>query len=496
MSDVPDAGSSEMCFMPGHQLKDKIITREITSRQLTKAVLGRIELLEPGLNAYVSFNREAALARADEIDRKISTGEPTGALAGLPVAVKDNLCTKGTATTCASRMLESFMPPYDATVVERLLAADAVIVGKTNMDEFAMGSSTENSAFGATHNPWDTDCIPGGSSGGSAAAVAAGEAISALGSDTGGSIRQPAAFCGVVGLKPTYGRVSRYGLVAYGSSLDQIGPITRDVRDCAMMMNVIAGHDPLDSTSYPKDIFADYTAELDAGVDGLNIGIPKEYFSEGLDPEIARAIDQATKLYERLGARLVDISLPHTQYAIAAYYIIATAEASSNLARYDGVHYGHRSDKGENIINLYSRSRSEGFGDEVKRRIVLGTFALSTGYYDAYYMKASKVRELLRRDFRAAWEQVDCIMSPAAPTAAFRIGEKTDPLQMYLSDIYTVSANLAGIPGITIPAGFTSRGLPIGLQVMAKPFDERRLLRIAYTFERETDHHLRRPEAK
>ena len=480
--------NKDMCCLPGHELKRMILARQITSRQLTQAVLDQINDREPAINAYISTCPEAALERAKQVDARIDAGQPVGALAGLPVAVKDNICTKGTRTTCASHILENFVPPYNATVVEKLHGADAVIVGKSNLDEFAMGSSTENSAFGPTRNPWDTDRIPGGSSGGSAAAVAAGEAVIALGSDTGGSIRQPAGHCGVVGIKPTYGRVSRYGLVAFASSLDQIGPLGRCVTDCALMLNVIAGHDPRDATSSPSQT-PDYTTGLDAGVDGLRIGVPKEYFGEGLDPEVARAVEAATKLYERLGARLLEVSLPHTEYAVAAYYIVATAEASSNLARYDGVHYGHRTSEADDIVAMYSRTRSEGFGAEVKRRIMLGTFALSTGYYDAYYLKASKVRELFRRDFAAAWEQVDCLMSPISPTAAFKFGEKSDPLEMYLSDIYSIPANLAGIPGITIPCGATGEGLPIGLQIMAKELDEHRLLQIAYAFERETEYH-------
>ena len=492
MTNPSGAGGSEVWFLSGRQLSERILARELSSRELTEAVLCRIEQAEPLVNAYIRVDREAALARADAVDARIASGAAAGPLAGLPVAVKDNICTKGTPTTCASRILESFVPPYDATVVERLLAGDAVITGKTNLDEFAMGSSTENSAFGATRNPWDAERVPGGSSGGSAAAVAAGEAVLALGSDTGGSIRQPAALCGVVGLKPTYGAVSRYGLVAFGSSLDQIGPITRDVSDAAMLMNVIGGHDPLDSTSYPREA-PDCLAQIEAGVEGIRIGIPDEYFGEGLDTEVGDAIETAAKLYEQLGATRVPVSLPHTRYAVATYYIVATAEASSNLARYDGVHYGYRNPEADDTISMYSRSRSDGFGDEVKRRVILGTYALSAGYYDAYYQKASKVRELFRRDFNAAWQQVDCILCPAYPGTAFRMGEKSDPLQMYLSDIYTIPANLAGIPAISIPAGFSSGGLPIGLQLMGRAFDEPRLLRIARAFERETDYHLRRP---
>ena len=409
------------------------------------------------------------------------------------MAIKDVLCTKGIKTTCSSKILADFVPPYDAHVIERLKAADAVLIGKTNMDEFAMGSSTENSAFKTTRNPWDLERIPGGSSGGSAACVAAGQAPVSLGTDTGGSIRQPASLCGLVGLKPTYGRVSRYGLIAFASSLDQIGPFAHDVADCALMLEVIAGHDRRDSTSVDRPVPA-YTKSLNEPIQGLKIGVPKEFFSEGLDAEIETAIRVALKEYEKLGAKLIDVSLPHSQYAIAAYYIVATAEASSNLARFDGMHYGHRTKDKADLIATYSKSRGEGFGKEVQRRIMLGTFALSSGYKDAYYLKALKVRRLIKQDFDEAFKICDVIMGPTTPTAAFKCGEKSDnPLEMYLSDIYTISCNLAGIAGMSIPCGFTKSNLPIGLQLQSPPFDEEQLLRIARMYENATDWHQRRP---
>ncbi|MEE9585158.1 MAG: Asp-tRNA(Asn)/Glu-tRNA(Gln) amidotransferase subunit GatA, partial [Candidatus Brocadiales bacterium] len=427
-------------------------------------------------------------------DTRVKGGERPGLLAGVPTAVKDNICTRGLRTTCASKILGNFVPPYDAHVTERLKAEGAVIVGKTNLDEFAMGSSTENSGFKPTRNPWDADRSPGGSSGGSAAAVAAGMAYMALGSDTGGSVRQPASFCGVVGMKPTYGRVSRYGLVAFGSSLDQIGPITRDVRDAALLLQVIAGHDERDSTCAKMPV-PDYVSTLEDRIDGVRIGVPKEYFAEGLNDEVRQAVEGAIETYKSLGASVVEISLPHTPYAVAVYYIIATAEASSNLARYDGVRYGYRTAASDGIISMYSRSRAEGFGSEVKRRIMLGTYALSSGYYEAYYLKASKVRNLIRQDFLSAFEDVDVILGPTSPTPAFRIGERIEnPLEMYLSDVFTIPANLAGIPGISIPCGFTLENLPIGMQLMGRHFDELTLLKVARAFEKETDYHLKRPE--
>jgi aspartyl-tRNA(Asn)/glutamyl-tRNA(Gln) amidotransferase subunit A len=484
-----------MDWQSAKELRDKIRSGQSSSVEATKAVFARIAKLEPTIGAYISTFEKPALDKAAEIDRRITSGEAVGELAGVPVAVKDVLCTTFGATTCASKILENFHSPYNATVVDKLLAADAVIVGKTNMDEFAMGSSTENSGLKQTFNPWDTKRVPGGSSGGSTAAVAAGLCCAALGSDTGGSIRQPASFCGVVGLKPTYGRVSRYGLVAYGSSLDQIGPITQTVDDCALMMNVIAGHDERDSTSVDEKIapVIDYLAKLDEPVKGLKIGIASK-FNAGAEEQVQNAINEAIKVYKKLGAEIIEIEMPHFDYAIAAYYVIATAEASSNLARYDGVHYGHRTKNPKDYIEVYTKSRAEGFGKEVKRRIMLGTYALSSGYYDAYYLKALKVRNLIRRDFTKAFEKCDCIMMPVSPTTAFKIGEKVaDPLQMYLSDIYTIAVNLAGIPGISIPCGFDGNNLPIGLQILTPAFSEDKLLRIARMYEAQTDWHKRKP---
>ena len=475
-------------------LRDKIAAGKISSFEATKAVFKRIDKLEPIIGAYISTYHEMALETAADIDRRIAAGQSVGQLAGVPVAIKDNMCTTFGATTCASKILENFHAPYNATVVEKLLAADAVIVGKANMDEFAMGSSTENSGLKQTINPWDTSRVPGGSSGGSCAAVAGRLCFAALGSDTGGSIRQPASFCGVVGLKPTYGCVSRYGLVAYGSSLDQIGPVTQTVADSALMMNVIAGHDPADSTSVDENInpVCDYLEKLDEPLDKLKIAIVPQ-FAAGADRQVQKAITEAIDVYTKLGAEIIEVNMPHLDSAIAAYYLIATAEASSNLARYDGVHYGHRSEKAEDYIEVYSKSRAEAFGQEVKRRIMLGTYALSSGYYDAYYLKALKVRNLIRADFTGAFEKCDCIMMPVSPTTAFKIGEKVDdPLTMYLSDIYTIAANLAGIPGISVPCGFDDNNLPIGLQILAPAFGEDKLLRIARMFEKQTDWHKRK----
>jgi aspartyl-tRNA(Asn)/glutamyl-tRNA(Gln) amidotransferase subunit A len=483
-----------MMNISAKELRDKILAGQIKSIDATKAVFERIEKLEPIIGAFISAFRQVAMEKAAEVDQRVSAGKPVGELAGVPVAIKDVMCTTFGATTCASKILENFHSPYNATVVEKLLAADAVIVGKTNMDEFAMGSSTENSALKRTVNPWDTGRVPGGSSGGSAAAVAAGMCFAALGSDTGGSIRLPASFCGVVGLKPTYGRVSRFGLVAYGSSLDQIGPITQTVADCALMMNVIAGHDPADSTSVDEATapVCDYLAKLDEPVEKLKIAIvPK--FNSGAEEQVQKALYEAIDVCKKLGAEIIEIDMPYLDYAIAAYYIIATAEASSNLARYDGVHYGYRSDNATDYIEVYTKSRAEAFGKEVKRRIMLGTYALSSGYYDAYYLKALKVRNLIRGDFNKALEQCDCIMMPVAPTTAFKIGEKIDdPLKMYLSDVYTIAANLAGIPAISIPCGFDQKGLPIGLQILSPAFTEDKLLRIARMFEKETNWHKRK----
>lgn len=475
------------------QLLGNLSGGKVSSRELTEACLGRIESLDDRVRAFVHFDRPHAVAAAEEVDRKRKAGMKLGKLAGLPVAVKDVLCTQGEPTTCCSRMLKKFVAPYDAHVITRLREADAVLIGRTNMDEFAMGSSTENSAFQTTRNPWDLERAPGGSSGGSAAAVSAGMAPLALGSDTGGSIRQPASFCGVIGLKPTYGRVSRYGLVAFASSLDQVGPFGNDVFGTALLTEVLCGHDSRDSTSV--DIPSpDLMSNLQQPLKGLRIGIAREHFVEGLNSEVESAVRKSLEIYKGLGAEIREISLPHSKYAVAVYYIIAPSEASSNLARYDGVHYGHRAEKFENMIDMYSSSRGEAFGSEVKRRIMLGTYALSAGYYDAYYLKALKVRRLIREDFDKAFQEVDLIASPASPDPAFKIGEMADdPLAMYLSDIYTISANLAGLPGISIPAGVSASGLPIGLQLQAPPFEEERLLRAARMFERETDWHLKRP---
>jgi aspartyl-tRNA(Asn)/glutamyl-tRNA(Gln) amidotransferase subunit A len=475
------------------ELLKRLDRGDITSIDVTTAYLDAIAARDGEVNAFLHVNRDTTLSQARAIDEKRRRGERVGALGGLPVAIKDVICTQGEPTTCGSRMLERFVPPYDAHVISRLRAADAVLIGRTNMDEFAMGSSTENSAYKTTRNPWDLARTPGGSSGGSAAAVAGGMAPLALGSDTGGSIRQPAGFCGVVGMKPTYGRVSRFGLVAYASSLDQIGPFANDVAGAALLLEAIAGHDARDSTSVATDI-PTYSRTVEEPIEGLRIGIAREHFVSGLDSEVEASIRAALDVYRALGAEIKEVSLPHSKYAVAVYYIVAPSEASSNLARYDGVHYGHRAARFENMIDMYSASRAEGFGPEVKRRIMLGTYALSAGYYDAYYLKALKVRRLIRNDFDAAFREVDVIASPVAPTPAFKIGELVDdPLAMYLSDIYTISANLAGLPGISIPAGFSQGKLPIGLQLLAPPFDEDRLLRTARMFERETEWHRRRP---
>ena len=477
------------------ELRERIGAGEITSVAAVQAAFEQIDRLEATVGAFISTFRDGALAQAAEVDRRIAVGESVGSLAGVPVAVKDVMCTSFGVTTCGSRILENFYAPYDATAIRRLLNADAVIVGKTNMDEFAMGSSTENSGLKQTVNPWVPDRVPGGSSGGSAAAVAARLCSVALGSDTGGSIRQPASFCGVVGLKPTYGRVSRYGLVAYGSSLDQIGPLAHSVADAALMMNVIAGHDPADSTSVDETVapVCDYLERIEEPVSPLRIGVVPA-FNTGADASIQAALTAAVDFYREAGAEIVEIDMPHLDYAIAAYYVIATAEASSNLARYDGVHYGYRTANPADYVEVYSKSREEAFGQEVKRRIMLGTYALSSGYYDAYYLKALKVRNLIRGDFVRAFEQCDAIVMPVAPTTAFKIGEKTDdPLQMYLSDIYTISANLAGIPGISIPCGLDESNLPIGLQLLAPAFTEAKLLRIARMFEAATNWHTKKP---
>ncbi len=475
-----------------HELLDLLRSGQITSEEATRSVLERIEAVDPQVKAYITVCAEEALDAARQADEARARGKEAPLL-GCPISIKDVICTQGIRTTCGSKMLENFIPPYDATVVERLKAAGAVIVGKTNMDEFAMGSSTENSAFFPTANPWDLSRIPGGSSGGSAAAVAADECLASLGSDTGGSIRQPASHCGIVGLKPTYGRVSRFGLVAFASSLDQIGPMTKDVTDAALLLSVISGYDAKDSTSVAEPV-PDYRQFLKVDLKGLKIGVPREYFIPGMDQEVESAVREALTLMEKEGAELVEISLPHSQYAVAAYYIIAPAEASSNLARYDGVKYGFRAQEYTDLLSLYKKTRSEGFGAEVKRRIMLGTYALSAGYYDAFYLKASRVRTLIVEDFKKAFSLCDVIATPVAPTPAFARGEKLDdPLQMYLSDVFTIATNLAGIPGISIPCGFSKEGLPIGLQLMAPHFEEGRLLQVAYSFEQLTDFHRRRP---
>ena len=458
--------------------------KEISSVELTRAVLDRIQSTDEKISAYITVTGNVAEVMAEQADKMLSEGKGSP-LTGIPVAIKDLICTSGIRTTCASKILENFIPPYDAFVIERLKEHGAVIVGKTNMDEFAMGSSTEHSGFKLTHNPWDLKHIPGGSSGGSAAAVASDMCIGALGSDTGGSIRQPASHCGIVGLKPTYGRISRFGLVAFASSFDQIGPMTKNVEDCALMMNAISGYDKSDSTSVSMDV-PDYTAYLKKGIKGLKMGIPAEYMStEGMDPEVSNAFENAVRLIEGLGAECVEISLPHSTYAVAAYYIITPSEASSNLARYDGVKYGFRDKEKANLIEMYRSTRQKGFGSEVQRRIILGTYALSAGYYDAYYRKASQVRTLIAQDFKKAFASCDVILSPVAPTPAFKIGEKSDdPLTMYLSDIFTLSANLAGIPGMSVPCGFSSKGLPIGLQVMGNHFEEGKLIQVGHHFEK------------
>ncbi len=501
------------------QLLSQLESSEVTAVEVTRAFLDQIERHDAEVGAFLRVDSQAALRQAAEIDQKRRRGEPVGRLGGLPVAVKDVLCTRGEPTTCASRMLEHFRPPYDATVVAALKSADAVLIGKTNMDEFAMGGSTENSAFQLTRNPWDLERIPGGSSGGSAACVAASMAPLAVGSDTGGSIRQPAGLCGITGMKPTYGRVSRYGLVAFASSLDQVGPLARTAEDAALLLEVLAGYDPRDSTSINRPV-PPYTQTVRQPLEGLRIGLVREHFGEGLDPEVEQAVREAVGVYESLGAAVRELSMPHSKYAVATYYLIAPSEASSNLARYDGAHYGHRTDEkamlaeldaerkkleeaGDQaglddldspIVRMFRRTRAEGFGAEVKRRIMLGTYALSAGYYDAYYLKALKVRRLIRQDFDRAFHEVDLIAGPIAPTPAYRIGEKVDdPLSMYLFDLYTVSTNLAGIAGISIPCGSSSDALPIGLHLQAPPFEEERLLRGAHMFQQATDWHKHRP---
>jgi aspartyl-tRNA(Asn)/glutamyl-tRNA(Gln) amidotransferase subunit A len=470
--------------------RDLLDRKEILVKDLVRSICERIDSVEDRVKAFVTVNEDNALKTAEEVQEKI--GKEPKLLLGIPLAIKDNICTKDILTTCSSKILSNFLPPYESTVTSRLMDQGFILIGKANMDEFAMGSSTENSGFHVTRNPWDLERAPGGSSGGPAAAVAADECIAALGSDTGGSIRQPAAFCGVTGLKPTYGRVSRYGLVAFASSLDQIGPITKNVRDSAMLMNIISGRDPLDSTSAPLPV-PDFTAVLGQDIKGLKIGVPKEYFIEGIDREVGTLVKDAIKKLEFLGATPVEISLPHTGYAIAAYYIIATSEASSNLARYDGMKYGLRTE-GKDLIDTYMKTRANGFGAEIKRRIMLGTYALSAGYYEAYYKKAQQARTLIKRDFEKVFREVDVIVTPTSPSPAFKLGEKTaDPLQMYLSDIFTISVNLAGVPGISIPCGFTTSNLPVGLQIIGKHFDEESILKVAFAYEQSTEWNKKRP---
>jgi len=489
-----------MIVSTARAIRDDIAAGRISATEVCRASLARIESLNPSLNAFNHIAADRALARAADVDRMRAAGASLGPLAGVPVALKDNLCVRGMRTTASSRILDTFVPPYDATVVRKLEAAGAVIVGKTNCDEFAMGSSNENSAYGPVRNPWAMDRTPGGSSGGSAAAVAARSAAVALGSDTGGSIRQPASFCGVVGLKPTYGRVSRYGLLAFASSLDQIGPLARTASDAALMLGALAGPDPADATASQQPV-PDFTAALTGDVTGLRIGVPRGFVTDGVDEGVRRAFDVALDRLKREGASLIDVELPHARYAIPVYYLVATAEASSNLARYDGVRYGHRASGNGNpgLKEMYSRTRDEGFGAEVKRRIMLGTYVLSAGYYDAFYLKAQQVRTLLRQDYDAAFEKVDVVAMPTSPTPPFRLGEKTDdPLQMYLADVFTVSANLAGLPAISVPCGFVERSerserLPIGLQLTGRLFDEATLLRIADAYQRVTDWHTQAP---
>ena len=478
-----------------HELVDAYRAGATTPTAATVAYLARIAAHDQKVGAYLTVTSDDALARARASDERYRNGTPRGPLDGVPVALKDVFCTRGVRTTCGSKILDNFVPPYDATVVTRLKDAGAVLLGKTNMDEFAMGSSTEHSAFKPTHNPWDLTRVPGGSSGGSAAAIAGDLAAAGLGTDTGGSVRQPAAFCGIVGLKPTYGRVSRYGLIAFASSLDQIGPFTRDVQDCALVLEAIAGRDASDSTSVDEPV-PHYAAALTGDVRGLKIGVPKEYFTPGMDADVEHSVREAIAVLEKLGATTQEISLPTTDYGIAVYYIIAPAEASSNLARYDGVKYGLRTPGAKDLIEMVSRTRAAGFGAEVKRRIMLGTYALSAGYYDAYYGRAQKVRTLVRRDFERAFARVDVIVAPTTPGVAFKHGEKEDPIAMYLNDVFTVGGNLAGLPAVSIRCGFSAAGLPIGLQVIGRAFDEPRVLRVAHAYEQATSWLEKRPELK
>lgn len=476
------------------ELQKKFSAGEVSAAEIVRAYALRIGQVEPKVKAYVTLVKDAASAQAEALDQQLKGWRKTKPLTGMPLAIKDNLCTEGVPTTCSSRMLQHFVPPYDATVIAKLREQDYILLGKTNLDEFAMGSSTENSAFGPSRNPWNLQCVPGGSSGGSAAAVAADECAAALGSDTGGSIRQPAAFCGVVGLKPTYGRVSRYGLVAFASSLDQIGPITKDVRDAAFLLGVIAGHDPMDSTSSVRPVPDYMKALVKKDLKKVRVGVPREFFAEGLDPDVEQAVTTAIEELKQLGADIKEIQLPRTDAAVAVYYVLATAEASSNLARFDGVKFGLRAKETKDLLDLYMKTRQEGFGPEVKRRIMLGTYVLSAGYYDAYYGKAQAVRTLVCGDFDEAFKEVDVIVTPATPTPAFKLGEKSeDPLQMYLSDIFTISVNLAGLPAITLPCGLSKGGLPIGMQLIGRAFEEETILRAAHAYEQSTQWHLKKP---
>ena len=482
----------ELFKYTAHQLHEKLVSKEISAVELTKSVLARVDAVEKDVQSYITQTRESALEQAEAVDAKIGQGQAISTLAGIPGALKDNMCTKGTKTTCASKILANFIPPYNATVVEKLMAEDTVVIGKANMDEFAMGGSTENSGFFPTRNPWDLATVPGGSSGGSAAAVAAGEAIWALGSDTGGSIRQPAAYCGIVGVKPTYGRVSRYGLVAFASSLEQIGPMTKDVKDAAIVLQAIAGHDLKDSTSSTAEV-PDFSAKLGTPVKGLKVGLPKEYFMDGLHPELRAAVMKAAAELEAQGAIIQEVSLPHTEYALSAYYLVAPAEASSNLGRFDGVRYGLRVN-GDDVADMTLNSRTLGFGPEVKRRIMLGTYALRSGYHDAYYLKALQVRRLIQDDFNKVFKDVDVLLTPTTPQVAFRKGEKiADPLSMYMEDICTIPVNMAGLPALSMPCGFIS-GMPMGLQIIGKPMDEATILQVAYAYEQSQDFHQKRPE--
>lgn len=476
------------------ELHQQLISKERSCVEIVQESLDRIQALEPKLHSFLQVTNDRALEQAKQIDAKIAAGEEIGLLAGIPIAIKDNLCTQGVPTTCASKILQNFVPPYESTVTQKLIDAGAVMVGKTNLDEFAMGGSTETSAYAKTANPWDISRVPGGSSGGSAAAVAGGECPISLGSDTGGSIRQPASFCGIVGMKPTYGLVSRYGLVAFASSLDQIGPFARSVEDAAILLNAIAGYDPKDSTSLKVDV-PDYTQFLTTDLKGKKVGVIKETFGEGLDPEVEKSVNAAIEQLKALGAEVKEISCPRFRYGIAAYYIIAPSEASANLARYDGVKYGARIEDAENLMEMYTKTRSEGFGAEVKRRIMIGTYALSAGYYDAYYLKAQKVRTLIKQDFEKAFEEVDVLVSPTAPTTAFKLGDKSqDPLSMYLIDLMTIPVNLAGLPGMSVPCGFDSQGLPIGLQIIGNVLREDQVFQVAYAYEQATDWHTRSPK--